>query len=143
MGITDFLGLGGQPEFLTDWDSARDFMIYSVIVNNNNLSDDEKVKLQSLEQDSYDENYGKWLLSEREEIARYWNYMLNNSQSITQNEEFLNLLSVGANASLDVADTDNASGVDADIANTGKELGKLSYLLIFGASLLVLNRVFK
>ncbi len=143
MGITDFLGLGGQPEFLTDWDSARDFMIFSVIVNNNNLTNDEKVKLQSLEQDAYDKNYGKWLLPEREEIARYWNYMLNNSPSITQNEEFLNLLSVGADASKDVADTDGASGISPTDILPPKDISKLSYLLIFGASLIVLNRVFK
>jgi hypothetical protein len=143
MSLTDFLGLGGQPEFLTDWDSARDFMIYSVIVNNNNLTDTEKVKLQTLEQDAYDENHGKWLLAEREEIARYWNYMLNNSPSITQNEEFLNLLSVGADASVDVASPDDASGVNPTDIIPPKDISKLSYLLIFGASLIVLNRVFK
>ncbi len=142
MGLSDFLGLGGQTEFLTDWDSARDFMIYSVIVNNKNLTDTEKVKLQSLEQDAYDETSKQWLASERNEIAQYWNYMLNNSRAITTNPKFLALLASGAEASFDTSNTDTASGISDDLEKTGKQLSWIPYLLLVGGGLLVFNNVF-
>ena len=139
MGLSDFLGLGGQSEFLTNWDSAREFMIFSVIVNNKNLTDTEKVKLQSLEQDAYDETSGQWTVSERGEIAQYWNYMFNNARAITTNPKFLALLASGADASFDTANTDEASGISDDLEKTGKQLERIPYLLLAGAVLLVLN----
>jgi hypothetical protein len=142
MGLSDFLGLGGQTEFLTDWDSARDFMIFSGIVNNKNLTDTEKVKLQSLEQDAYDETSGQWTVSERDEIAQYWNYMFNNAQAITTNPKFLTLLASGADASFDTANTDDASGISEDAKKSVKQLSWIPYLLLFGGTLMVFNNVF-
>ncbi len=142
MGLSDFLGLGGQTEFLTNWDSARDFMIFSVIVNNQNLTDTEKVKLQSLEQDAFDETSGQWTVSERDEIAQYWNYMFNNARAITTNSKFLTLLASGADASFDTANTDRASGISDDLEKTGQQLSWIPYLLLVGGGLLVFNNVF-
>jgi len=122
MSIYDIWG-GGQTEYFTDWNQARNFMIFTGIVNSNSLTDEEKVLLQDLEQDAYENTQGQLLKSEREEIAEYYNYMYNNSRAITNNTDFLNLVSNLADASEDNADPDDYLDLDEAAKNAAKTLG--------------------
>ncbi len=90
MSIIDTaLGRGGIDARFTDWDTARNFVIFDAIVNNPRLSDETKVKLQDAEQQAYENNAGKWLESETEEIGRYYNQLRNTFPSITDDARFL------------------------------------------------------
>ena len=92
--INDILGRGAIDPRFTDWDSARDFVIFQAIIPNPRLSDEVKVKLQQIEQQAYDENAGKWTLSEKEEIGRYYNYLKNQFPSVTDDSRFLAIFEV-------------------------------------------------
>lgn len=92
--IDSILGRGGLDERFTDWDSARQFVIFDTIVNNPRLSDEVKVKLQQIEQDAYEANNGQLTLSETEEIGRYYNYLKNNFPSATDDARFLAIFEV-------------------------------------------------
>lgn len=122
MSLYDIWG-GGQTEYLTDWNKARNFMIFDGIVNSNSLTDQEKVKLQDLEQDAYENSQGQILKSEREEIAQYFNYMNNNARAITNNIDFLNLVSNLAGASVDVASPDDDLELDKTATQAAKTIG--------------------
>lgn len=122
MSIYDIWG-GGQSEYFTDWSKARDFMIFTGIVNSNSLTDEEKVLLQDLEQDAFENSSGQWSKSEREEIAEYYNYMNNNSRALTNNTDFLNLVANLAGASADTADPDDELELDKTATQAAKTLG--------------------
>lgn len=122
MSIYDIWG-GGQTEYFTDWNKARDFMIFTGIVNSNSLTNEEKVKLQDLEQDAYEKSSGQWAKSERQEIAEYFNYMNNNSRAITDNVDFLNLVANLAGASADTASPDDDLELDKTASEAAKTLG--------------------
>jgi hypothetical protein len=111
MALADWLGLGGQPENFTDWNSARNF-VFDVIVNNPRISPQEKIDLQKLEEQAYKENTGKWFLSEREEIARYYNYLFNNAKTYTKDQRLLNVFAVANGTAIDVADPNKVAGID-------------------------------
>lgn len=121
MALADLLGLGGQTEFLTDWDSARDFVIFDVIVNNPRITEQEKVDLQKIEQDAFIEHSGKLLESERTEIAQYFNYINNQARTATSDAKLLNVFAELAGASKDAADPDAAAGID--VAGTAAKAG--------------------
>jgi uncharacterized tellurite resistance protein B-like protein len=57
--IDDLLGRGGIDARFTDWDTARNFVIFDVIVNNPRISNEEKVKLQNLETDAFEATSGQ------------------------------------------------------------------------------------
>ena len=134
MGIADWLGLGGQPEMFTDWNSARDFVIFQTIVNNPRISQTEKVNLQKLEEQAYKETHGQFFVSEREEIAQYFNYLNNNAKAYTTDTKLLNVFTVGADASKDVADTDNVAGINPlDSVASGSR--SLALVALFGLGL--------
>ena len=122
MSIYDIWG-GGQTEYFTDWNKARNFMIFDGIVNSNSLTNEEKVKLQDLEQDAYEKSSGQWSKSERQEIAEYFNYMNNNSRAITDNVDFLNLVANLAGASADTASPDDDLELDKTASEAAKTLG--------------------
>lgn len=95
MSIVDsILGRGALDQRFTDWDVARQFVIFDTIVNNPRLSDEVKVKLQQIEQDAYEANNGQLTLSETEEIGRYYNYLKNNFPSATDDARFLAIFEV-------------------------------------------------
>ena len=87
--IDSILGQGALDQRLTDWDVARQFVIFDTIVNNPRLSDEVKVELQQIEQNAYDANNGQLTLSETQEIGRYYNYLKNNFPSATDDARFL------------------------------------------------------
>ena len=99
--IDSILGQGALDQRLTDWDVARQFVIFDTIVNDPRLSDEVKVELQQIEQNAYDANNGQLTLSETQEIGRYYNYLKNNFPSATDDARFL--------AIFNVADTVQAS----------------------------------
>lgn len=99
--IDSILGQGALDQRFTDWDVARQFVIFDTIVNNPRLSDEVKVELQQIEQNAYDANNGQLTLSETQEIGRYYNYLKNNFPSATDDARFL--------AIFNVADTVQAS----------------------------------
>jgi len=122
MGFYDIWG-GGQTEYFTDWNKARDFMIFTAIVNSNSLTNDEKVLLQDLEQDAFENTSGQILKSEREEIAEYFNYMNNNARALTDNVDFLNLMANLAGASADTASPDDDLELDKTATQAAKTIG--------------------
>lgn len=137
MALYDILSGGGQTIFFTDWNEARNFVIFTAIVNSNSLTDQEKVMLQDLEQDAYQEKSGQLLKSEREEIAEYYNYIFNNARAITQNEDFLNLAAELAGASRDTASPDDDLELDKAATEFSKSLG---FVALIGLGLYVFSR---
>ena len=134
MGIADWLGLGGQAEMFTDWNSARDFVIFQTIVNNPRISQTEKINLQKLEEQAYAETHGQLFVSEREEIGQYFNYLNNNAKAYTTDTKLLNVFAVGADASADVADTDRVAGINPlDAVASGSR--SLALVALFGLGL--------
>ena len=92
--IDDLLGRGGIDARFTDSDTARNFVIFDVIVNNPRISNAEKVKLQNLETDAFEATSGQWLVSETEEIAQYYNYLANNARAYTSDAGILEIFGV-------------------------------------------------
>jgi len=87
--MIDFIFQGGLDERFTDWEEARNFVVIDAIGNNPRLSNDTKRKLQDAETKAYEDNAGKFLLSETEEIGRYYNQLRNTFPSITDDQRFL------------------------------------------------------
>ena len=87
--MIDFIFQGGLDERFTDWEEARNFVVIDAIGNNPRLSNDTKRKLQDAETQAYEDNAGKFLLSETEEIGRYYNQLRNTFPSITDDQRFL------------------------------------------------------
>ena len=87
--IDTILGRGGIDARFTDWDTARNFVIFQTIVPNPRLTDEEKVRLQSIEQDAFDVHSGQLLASETTEIGEYYNMLRNSFPSATNDTRFL------------------------------------------------------
>ena len=135
--IDELLGQGGLDERFTDWDAARNFVIFDTIVNNPRFDDETKIKLQDMEQDAYAATSGPWLASETEEIGQYYNYLKNNFPSVTKDERFLSIF--------DAADEVKASETQAvdtkDLVEGSQRIGKnIFYVLIGLAALAVFTR---
>ena len=92
MSVLDsLLGQGGIDATFSDWNQARDFVIFQTILPNPRLSDEVKIELQKMEEDAYNLYYGKMFDSEKTEIGKYFNYLRNNFPSITDDERFLSI----------------------------------------------------
>jgi len=87
--IDYIFGQGGIDQRFTDWDTARNFVIFDTIVNNPRLTDETKIRLQDMEQQAYEETHGQFFKSERQEIGEYYNYLKNQFPSITDDQRFL------------------------------------------------------
>ena len=87
--IDSILGQGAIDSTFSDWDEARNFVIFQTIVNNPRFDDETNIALQDMEQQAYDATHGQLLKTEKQEIGEYFNYLRNNFPSITDDERFL------------------------------------------------------
>ena len=87
--IDTIFGQGGIDARFSDWDTARNFVIFDAIVNNPRLDDATKIKLQDMEQDAYEASSGQLFKTETQEIGDYYNYLKNNFPSLTNDAQFL------------------------------------------------------
>jgi hypothetical protein len=99
--MIDFVFQGATDARFSDWDTAREFVIFETIVNNPRLDGETKVRLQAIEQDAYDAHANKFLVSEKGEIARYYTYLKNQFPSATSDERFLAIYDAAANVKAD------------------------------------------
>jgi len=110
--MIDFFTSGGQSEFFTDWDSARDFVRDTVIGQNPRISNDERVELLAFEEEAYNATSGQWLASESREIADYYSYLTNNIQVVTDDEGILATFGIASEGATEVADANTISPDD-------------------------------
>ena len=90
MSIIDAaLGRAGIDARFTDWDTARNFVIFETIDPNPRLTQDEKSKLQSIEVAAYEMHSDQTWKSEQVEIAEYYNMLRNSFPSATSDTRFL------------------------------------------------------
>jgi len=90
MSIIDSLfGQGAIDSPFSDWNEARNFVIFQTIINNPRFDDATNIALQDMEQEAYVATSGQLLKSEKQEIGEYFNYLRNNFPSITDDERFL------------------------------------------------------
>jgi hypothetical protein len=106
--IDDILGRGAADARFTDWNTARNFVIFDAIVNNPRLSDETKIKLQDMEQDAFEKTSGQWTVSETTEIAQYYQYLQTNFPSLTNDAQFLAIFDAAAQVRAD----ESSIGVD-------------------------------
>jgi len=99
--MIDFIFQGGIDERFTDWEQAREFVIFDTIVNNPRLDDETKIKLQDVEQDAFEAHANKFFQSEKAEIAQYYTYLKNQFPSVTNDERFLAIYDAAANVKAD------------------------------------------
>lgn len=104
--MIDFIFQGGIDERFTDWDEARNFVIFDTIVNNPRLDDETKIKLQAVEQDAFEAHANKFLQSEKAEIAQYYTYLKNQFPSVTNDERFLAIFDAAADVKADESSID-------------------------------------
>ena len=135
--IDSLFGQGGLDERFTDWDTARNFVIFDTIVNNPRFDDETKIKLQDMEQDAYEATSSNLLQSEIEEIGRYYNYLKNNFPSVTNDQRFLAIFN--AADSVQAADSE---ALDADdLLKQSQKYGGILLFALFGlGALAVLSR---
>ena len=112
---------GGIDERFTDWDSARQFVIFDTIVNNPRFDADTKVRLQQIEQDAYDATNGQITVLESDEIAQYYNYLSNQFPSVTDDERFLAIYDAAVQVKADEA---SVSFSDTEIPENVSSAGK-------------------
>jgi hypothetical protein len=115
--MIDFVFQGATDARFSDWDQAREFVIFETIVNNPRLDGETKVRLQAIEQDAFNTHANKFLLSEKGEIARYYTYLKNQFPSATSDERFLAIYDAAANVK---ADESSVSASDFEISNETK-----------------------
>jgi len=133
MSIIDTaLGRGGIDARFTDWDTARNFVIFETIVPNPRLTDEEKVRLQSMEQDAYDMHSGQFTVSEKQEIGEYYNMLRNSFPSATNDTRFLAIFEAAddikaAESSVDASDFEIPRNVSMGVILVS--LAGLGYLL--------------
>ena len=127
--MIDAIFQGGVDERFTDWDSARQFVIFDTIVNNPRFDADTKVRLQQIEQDAYDATYGQITVSETEEIGQYYNYLKNQFPSATDDARFLAIYDAAEDVQ---AGASSVTGSDFEVPKTVK----------FGLPLLALATLF-
>jgi len=90
MSVLDsILGRGAIDSTFSDWNEARNFVIFTAIMQNPRFDDATNIALQDMEQDAYEATYGQLLKSEKQEIGEYFNYLKNNFPSITDDQQFL------------------------------------------------------
>ena len=118
--MIDFFTSGGQSEFFTDWDSAREFVQVTVIQQNPRLSQEDKNDLLVFEEEAYRATNGQFFASESREIADYYSYLSNNVSVLTDDAGIIEILKNASDASLDVADANTISPMD--ILEGGEEL---------------------
>jgi hypothetical protein len=99
--MIDFIFQGDIDARFTDWDSAREFVIFQTIVPNPRLTADEKVALQKIEQDAYDNHANQTWQTEKTEIARYYTYLRNQFPSATSDQRFLAIFESAAEVKAD------------------------------------------
>jgi len=99
--IDDLMGRGGIDSTFTDWNEARNFVIFETIVNNPRFDDATNIALQDMEQEAYEATYGQFFASEETEIAQYFQYLRNNFPSITDDERFLSIYQVSVEVKAD------------------------------------------
>ena len=133
MSIIDTaLGRGGIDARFTDWDTARNFVIFETIVPNPRLTDEEKVRLQSMEQDAFDMHSGQFTVSEKQEIGEYYNMLRNSFPSATNDTRFLAIFEAAddikaAESSVDASDFEIPRNVSMGVILVS--LAGLGYLL--------------
>ena len=108
----DFFISGGQAEFFTDWDSAREFVRDTVIGQNPRINNDERVELLAFEEEAYNATHGQFFASESREIADYYAYLTNNIQVITDDEGILATFGIASESAADVADANTVTVED-------------------------------
>ena len=133
--MIDFVFQGAVDSRFSDWDTAREFVIFDTIVNNPRLDGETKVRLQAIEQDAFDEHANKFLLSEKAEIARYYTYLKNQFPSVTSDERFLSIYNAAANVKAD----ESSIGLD-DFKVTNETKLSLAVLGLAGFTLYMLFR---
>jgi len=99
--MIDFIFQGAVDERFSDWDAARQFVIFDTIVNNPRFDGETKVKLQQVEQDAYNAHANKTLQSEKTEIARYYTYLRNQFPSVTDDQRFLAIFDAASEVKAD------------------------------------------
>tara|TARA_R110000803_G_scaffold173809_1_gene236476 strand:+ start:16 stop:426 length:411 start_codon:yes stop_codon:yes gene_type:complete len=99
--VDTFFGRGALDKRFTDWDTARNFVIFETIVPNPRLTDVEKVRLQSIEEQAFDLHGGQFTVSETEEIAQYYATLRNSFPSATSDERFLAIYEAAAEVRAD------------------------------------------
>lgn len=99
--IDDLMGRGGIDSTFTDWNEARNFVIFETIVNNPRFDDATNIALQDMETEAYKATYGQFFASEETEIAQYFQYLRNNFPSITDDERFLSIYQVSVEVKAD------------------------------------------
>ncbi len=87
--MIDFIFQGGVDPRFTDWDNAREFVIFDTIVNNPRLDGSTKVRLQAIEQDAFNAHANQTFQTEKTEIARYYTYLKNQFPTATNDQRFL------------------------------------------------------
>ena len=136
MSIVDnLLGRGSLDARFTDWDTARNFVIFDTIVNNPRLTDETKIELQNMEEQAYQSTHGQFFKTETTEIAEYYNYLKNNFPSITDDKRFLSIFDAADSVK---AQESSLSLEDLEPSNEVK-LG-LVVLGLAGLTLFVLTR---
>tara|TARA_S200002703_G_scaffold155128_1_gene158885 strand:- start:660 stop:1070 length:411 start_codon:yes stop_codon:yes gene_type:complete len=134
----DFIFQGGIDERFTDWDEARNFVIFT-IDENPRFDNQTKTKLQDVEQDAYNTHANQFFQSEKEEIARYYTYLKNQFPSITNDDRFLAIFDAASEVK---ADQSSVGFDDIKITDNVKDTQRkfLIGLGLFGVLALVLRR---
>jgi hypothetical protein len=104
--MIDFIFQGGIDERFTDWDEARNFVIFDTIVNNPRFDDKTKIKLQDVEQNAFEAHANKFLQSEKAEIAQYYTYLKNQFPSVTNDQRFLAIFNAASDVKADESSVD-------------------------------------
>lgn len=90
MSVLDsILGQGAIDSTFSDWNEARNFVIFTAILQNPRFDDKTSIALQDMEQDAYEATSGQLLKTEKQEIGEYFNYLKNNFPSVTDDQQFL------------------------------------------------------
>ena len=129
----DYFFQGGIDERFTDWDTAREFVIFQTIVNNPRMSDKTKIALQDIEQKAYDANANQFTQTEKTEIARYYTYLRNQFPSATDDERFLNIFEAASEVQ---ADQSSINTDDFKVPNDVK-IGAVTVGVLVGLVLLL------
>jgi len=114
--MIDFIFQGATDARFSDWDSAREFVIFQTIVSNPRFDDDTKIRLQQIEQDAFDTHANKWTQTEKTEIAQYYTYLKNQFPSVTNDAQFLSIFEAADNvkadeSSVDISDFEVPTGI--------------------------------
>jgi len=133
--MIDFVFQGAIDARFTDWDSAREFVIFQTIVNNPRFDDDMKIKLQDVEQAAFDAHANKLFQTEKTEIAQYYTYLKNQFPSVTNDERFLAIYDAAA----DVKADQSSVGLEDVKIPTGIKIG-VPVIAIAALTLLILTR---